>query len=1122
MIKEPFQQLIDQLRASSHHTAVFNATFDASVYLAIETFRQTRKTTYVVAPNIFYAQKAYDAIQNTLGENATAFFPADELITTELLAASFDFKVARIQTITRLLEDRPMIVVMNLNGFLRKLRPTSRWQEAIFTVHQSVSLKRHSLEQILQVLGYHREHSVEHRGQYAVRGYVLDVCSIQMNAPVRIEFFDDDIESIKEFDPVTQQTTTELKEIQIIPFNESLFTESDIDLITQTLEQGEMNATKEQAIERLHTATQDDGSYRYICFTPHQSILDFAINPHVIMIDFNRSKDVYLNMINDVNDWFVHQNHYHNIPFEFFNYLEQMEAKSLHLTQTYLYKPYDNDISMIDLNSIEVLDYINQTDLFFRDIKNSKETVLLQKDRTFLSMFDQREEPYRLISDPKDIVPGMIHMIDEQNGLAFTIVGKYTYIPSSKVFQKQQKRARYQIDDAVPIKTTADIVQGDYVVHYEYGIGQYLGITTLELNEFKNDYVLIAYRNEEKLYVPIENIHLIQRYQSSAGAAPKLHSIGGGVWAKTKRQVKEKLKDVADRLIALYAERQQTLGYAFAPDDPDQALMEAAFEHEETPDQLRAIEEVKFDMEQPYPMDRLLCGDVGYGKTEVAIRAAFKAVYSGKQVAYMCPTTILSSQHYKTFVERFRSFGIEIALLNRFVTAKQQEKIIQKLNDGQIDIVIGTHRLLSKDITFRNLGLLVVDEEQRFGVLHKERIKELSVEIDVLTMTATPIPRTLQMALTGVKNTSLLETPPSNRYPIQTYVMEYNERIVRDAIERELSRGGQIFVLHNRVSDIAKVAQTIHRLVPEVRVSVAHGQMSKEKLEQTMQAYVDHEFDCLVATTIIETGLDIPNANTLIILQADMLGLAQLYQIRGRVGRSDRIAYAYLMFQDSAMTPEAEKRLQAIKEFTELGSGFKIAMRDLSIRGAGDILGREQSGFIDSVGFDLYMQMLEEELAERQGNPVPKPIERKQSSIKVEKHIPDDYTSNPETKIMIHRKIGELTSAEEFSTLIDELTDQFGYVPSSLKEFMQKIMFDQFIVQLHVDQIQEASNVIRLRVDRDFSEQLLADDVMKTLPTNSSIQPMYRLNRWMFEGPSNLEEWNLFLEPLTQQINQTN
>jgi transcription-repair coupling factor (superfamily II helicase) len=389
-------------------------------------------------------------------------------------------------------------------------------------------------------------------------------------------------------------------------------------------------------------------------------------------------------------------------------------------------------------------------------------------------------------------------------------------------------------------------------------------------------------------------------------------------------------------------------------------------------------------------------------------------------------------------------------------------------------------------------------------------------------MTATPIPRTLQMALTGVKNTSLLETPPSNRYPIQTYVMEYNERIVRDAIERELSRGGQIFVLHNRVSDIAKVAQTIHRLVPEVRVSVAHGQMSKEKLEQTMQAYVDHEFDCLVATTIIETGLDIPNANTLIILQADMLGLAQLYQIRGRVGRSDRIAYAYLMFQDSAMTPEAEKRLQAIKEFTELGSGFKIAMRDLSIRGAGDILGREQSGFIDSVGFDLYMQMLEEELAERQGNPIPKPIERKQSSIKVEKHIPDDYTSNPETKIMIHRKIGELTSAEEFLTLIDELTDQFGYVPSSLKEFMQKIMFDQFIVQLHVDQIQEASNVIRLRVDREFSEQLLADDVMKTLPTNSSIQPMYRLNRWMFEGPSNLEEWNLFLEPLTQQINQTN
>lgn len=1122
MIKEPFQQILDQLKASSHHSAVFNATFDASVFMAIETFRQTRKTTYVVAPNIFYAQKAYDAIQNTVGEQAAAFFPADELITTELLAASFDFKVARIQTIIKLLDDQPMIVVMNLNGFLRKLRPVARWQEAILTIHQSVALKRHTLEQMLQVLGYHREHSVEHRGQYAVRGYVLDVYSIQMDAPVRIEFFDDDIESIKQFDPLTQQTTTEQKEIHIIPFNESLFTESDTELITHVLQQGEMNPTKEQAINRLQTSTQDDGFYRYICFTPHQSILDFATNPHVIMIDFNRSKDIYLNMINDVNDWFINQNQYQNISFEFFNYLEQMEALSIHLTQTYIHKPADTEISMIDLNSIEVLDYINQTDLFFRDLKKSKETVILQKDRTFLSMFDQREEPYRLISDAKDIVPGMIHMIDEQNGLAFTIVGKYTYIPSSKVFQKQQKRAHYQIDDAVPIKSTADIVEGDYVVHYEYGIGQYLGITTLELNGFKSDYVLIAYRNDEKLYVPIENIHLIQRYQSSAGAAPKLHSIGGGVWAKTKRQVKEKLKDVADRLIALYADRQQTLGYAFAADDSDQALMEAAFEHEETPDQLRAIEEVKYDMEQPYPMDRLLCGDVGYGKTEVAIRAAFKAVYSGKQVAYMCPTTILSSQHYKTFVERFRSFGIEVALLNRFVTAKQQEKIIEKLNDGQIDIVIGTHRILSKDITFRNLGLLVVDEEQRFGVLHKERIKELSIEIDVLTMTATPIPRTLQMALTGVKNTSLLETPPANRYPVQTYVLEYNERIVRDAIERELSRGGQIFVLHNRVADIAMVAQNIKRLIPEVRVSIAHGQMSKEKLEQTMQAYVDHEFDCLIATTIIETGLDIPNANTLIILQADTLGLAQLYQIRGRVGRSDRIAYAYLMFQDSAMTPDAEKRLQAIKEFTELGSGFKIAMRDLSIRGAGDILGREQSGFIDSVGFDLYMQMLEEELAERQGNPVPKPVERKQSSIKVEKHIPDDYTNNPETKIMIHRKIGELSSTTEFAGLITELTDQFGYVPDSLKEFMQKIIFDQFVVQLHIDQIQEANETIRMRVDREFSEQLLADDITTTLPVGSLIQPIYKMNRWMFEGPNNLVEWNLFLEPLTQQINQTN
>ena len=1120
---QPFKPILEQLRASSHHTAFYNATFDASIYLAIEAFRETRKTTFVVTPNLYYAQKAFDAIQTTIGEEQSAFFPADEMIATELLAASFDFKVARIQTLMKLLNDKPTIIVMNLNGWVRKIRPIARWKDATIQIHKRHAFKRMEMERALQVLGYQKEHAVEQRGQYAVRGYVLDVFSIQMETPIRIEFFDDDIESIKLFDPITQQSMTELEDVTIIPFNETLFDDQDIQSIIKTLEQGEPNPTKQSSIERLLNSTQDDSFYRYICFTPHESILSFAIKPHIVMVDTNRINDIYVNMINDVNDWYIHHNQYQDVSFEFFNYMEQLEAKTKHLTQTYVHKPVLDDVPLIDLRSIEVLDYINQTDLFFRDVLSSKETVILQKDRAFLSMLEHREIPYRLISSTNEVIPGELHVMDEYNGLAFTIVGEYSYIPSTKVFQKQQQRkAKYQMEDAVPIRSTADISDGDYVVHYEYGIGQYLGITTLELDGLKNDYVLIAYRNEEKLYVPVENIHLIQRYQSSAGATPKLHSIGGGVWARTKRQVQAKLKDVADRLIALYAERQQTPGFAFAEDDPDQALMEAAFEHEETPDQLRAIEEVKYDMEQPYPMDRLLCGDVGYGKTEVAIRAAFKAVYGGKQVAYMCPTTILSNQHYKTFIDRFRSFGVEVALLNRFVSAKEQKRIIQQIAEGQIDIVIGTHRLLSKDITFRHLGLLIVDEEQRFGVLHKERIKELSINIDVLTMTATPIPRTLQMALTGVKHTSLLETPPANRYPVQTYVMEYNERIIRDAIERELARGGQIFILHNRVSDIALMTQKIQRLVPEARVVHAHGQMTKQQLEKTMNAYVEHEYDCLIATTIIETGLDIPNANTLIILQADYLGLAQLYQIRGRVGRSDRIAYAYLMFQDSALTPEAEKRLQAIKEFTELGSGFKIAMRDLSIRGAGDILGREQSGFIDSVGFDLYMQMLDEELAEQQGRPVKKPTERKQSSIKVQKHIPDEYTASAETKILIHRKIGELQTSEDYHILIQELTDRFGYVPDELKVFMQKTLFDQFIVDLHIDQLQEAGSSIRIRLEREFSEQLLAEDIAQSLPKDSLIQPMFRLNRWMFEGPHQLDVWNQFLEPLTQKINQAN
>jgi transcription-repair coupling factor (superfamily II helicase) len=1034
MIKS-IDQLRQRLKQASHDITYYNATFDAGIFLALEAFKSSRLTHFVVTANLYQAQKAYDSLQQALGEKMVWFYPADELTTTELLAASNEFKIARIETTIKLLEDDPIIVVTNLSGFLRKLRPSAIWKNRILTLTKESKVSRPELEALLFELGYSREHAVETQGHYAVRGFVMDVFSIGMGQPVRIEFFDDEIDSIKTFDVETQLSTDVIETTTIIPFHEALFSVQDIETVINALSVPPMNQKKAEVIEQLRTNPHNLDLNRYISLVEHKSILDFTENSHVMIIDKNRVNDVYLNMINDVNDWFINKNQYQNVSFEFFNYLEHMLVKSRHLTQTLRHKPVEEESQLIDLGSLDILDYVNQLNLFLREIQSTKETVVLQEDKAFYSLLDDQEVDYKIITSIDEITPGRIHIIKEVSGVSFRLVEGLWYVHATKVFQQRQvKKARYKMEDAVPVRSTSDLQPGDYVVHYEYGIGQYDGITTLDLDGFKNDYIFIKYRNDEKLYVPIENIHLIQKYQSAAGATPKLHSIGGGVWAKTKRQVKEKLKDIADRLIAIYAQRQQIPGFAFAKDDEDQLKFENLFEHQETPDQLKAIEEVKFDMEQPYPMDRLLCGDVGYGKTEVALRAAFKAVYSGKQVAYMCPTTILSQQHYKTFTARCHEFGIEVALLNRFVSVKEQKRVIQDVATGKVDIVIGTHRLLSKDITFHDLGLLIVDEEQRFGVMHKERIKEMAAEVDVLTMTATPIPRTLQMALTGVKNTSLLETPPENRYPIQTYVLERNDAVIRDAIERELARNGQVFILHNRVSDIGIVGQKIKRLVPDARVDVAHGKMHKDELEQAMQAYVNHEFDVLVATTIIETGLDIPNANTLIILQADMLGLAQLYQIRGRVGRSDRIAYAYLMYQDSALTEEADKRLQAIKEFTELGSGFKIAMRDLSIRGAGDILGREQSGFIDAIGYDLYMQMLEEELAEQQGKAKDPLSEKKQSSVKVQKHIPDTYTSDPETKIRIHRQIGELTSLEELEELTTKLIDQFGYVPEELTD----------------------------------------------------------------------------------------
>ena len=613
---------------------------------------------------------------------------------------------------------------------------------------------------------------------------------------------------------------------------------------------------------------------------------------------------------------------------------------------------------------------------------------------------------------------------------------------------------------------------GDYIVHSAYGIGQYIGLKTLTKNGLKKDYLEIVYRDNDKLYIPVEKLELISKYSSNEGLKPRLNKLGSSEWEKTKLRVRKKIEDIASELLELYAKRETTSGFAFAKDDENQIEFEKEFYYNETVDQLKVTEEIKKDMESPHPMDRLLCGDVGFGKTEIAFRAMMKAVLSNKQIAFLCPTTILSSQHYNNALERFKSFPVNIALLNRFTSPKKTKEILNGLKQGTIDIVIGTHRILSDDVDFKDLGLLVVDEEQRFGVKHKEKIKQYKNNIDVLTLSATPIPRTLQMSMAGVRSLSLIETAPTNRYPIQTYVLAENKEIIKDAIYKELSRKGQVFILYNHIDNMDKKQDEIAKLAPDARIISAHGRMDKTEIEDVMMKFINREYDVLLCTTIIETGIDIPNVNTLIIMDADRFGLSQLYQIRGRVGRSERIAYCYLMYdKHKILTEVATKRLKVIKEFTELGSGFAIAMRDLSIRGAGDILGSEQAGFVDSVGIELYLTMLNEEIARLKGEKSEeKENENSQPLVDVETSIKDNYVYDDELKIEIHKKINSIDSKDKLQKVRLELEDRFGTIDEDMLVYMHEEYFEKLAHALGINNIKQTKNFIEVQLSKQLTE----------------------------------------------------
>lgn len=1036
-----------------------------SVYIK-ELISQTEENILIVAPSMYEGQKLYSLL-SSLNLNVFPFF-MDEFLTSEALATSPELMVERLETINNVLPGKQAIVIADLMGYLRFLPNKQAYEENIITLKSKTTINVENLKKQLFKMGYHRETLVTKTGEVGIRGFVIDIFPISEESPIRIEFFGDEIESIRYFDEKTQKSIKELKEIKIYPFTEYITKDSE-----EPLKQKQLFFDKEK-----------------------QGIRQYLNDPLVFFKDYDNMLVKYELISNQA---FEHQQD------------KDQDFKGQYMFEL-SFKTNDNFYySLTNYKTNRTKDFV---DYSFKKVPNFNENIELineylaknlYSNKTIIISLDthQRKNVLKALNHPffetniNQIKKNSINIVDYALKEGF-IKDNIVYIGTDNLFKQTLSEKKYHTSYkyASKIKDINKLNFGDYVVHNVHGIGTYAGIKSLKTNNVLKDYVEIAYYGTDKLYIPVEKIDLISKYAGKEGIVPKVHRLGGQEWWKTKTRIREKVQIIAKELLETSAKREMEKGFAFIKNDALEEKFNEDFQYVETDDQLRSYYEIKKDMEKETPMDRLLCGDVGFGKTEIAFRAIFKAVISGKQVLYLCPTTILSNQQYESALERFKNFPINIAILNRFTSQKETKRILADLQEGKIDVVIGTHRLLSDDIKPKDLGLLVVDEEQRFGVTHKEKIKKIRESIDILTLSATPIPRTLQMSLSGLKTMSLIETPPKDRYPVQTYVILDDEQIIKEAIYKELSRQGQVFFLFNKVAKIEEKAAEIKRLVPEAKVNYAHGQMSKNELENRMLSFVNKEYDVLVCTTIIETGIDIPNVNSLIIVDADRFGLSQLYQIRGRVGRSDKIAYAYLFYQKhKVLTEQATKRLETIKEFTELGSGIAVANRDLLIRGAGDILGSEQAGFIDTVGVDLYLKILNDEVARLKGEKV-KEEELENPVINVETHISDDYVEEEDLKIEIHRLINTIKKREDIDTITKELEDRFGKVSEEMHVYMYQEWLEVLTEITQVEKVEQTVNHITIIFKEEFSSIVKGNELFeKAYELEKNIKLKYKRNK---------------------------
>lgn len=1049
---------------------------------------QSNKPLLIITSSLYSGQRIYDYVSSFIDEKEVLLFPNDELLRAESLSSSKEFIATRIYVLNELLNNRFSIIIANLTAFSRYLPSPNIFKEHTFNLKVGEHIKISALKKSLLEAGYTLVNKIDQSLQFASRGDILDIFSVNYDNPIRIEFFDDEIESIRFFDIASQVSKSNLDAITILPAKETLLTEDEFNNIENKirtiLKKDEADLphniyeflldNSDFDINLLLDYSSNPKLYKYYSLLTdnHYSLLDYLSNYDVISVDTDSIKS-----------------NNEKIIYESRSYLRELFLGGKIISHLEMYQDVYNKINnknVININPFKNCSSDNYFDIKPLPYSASKAEDAINIIKTYVNegykvyLFAVKEE---LLNKYKDILKenNLTYSYEDDDNSITLITStlnqgfysssyKICVLTKKELFNDKNKVGRFssRFKEGTILKSFEDLVPFDYVVHEYQGIGQFISLETLLVDNVHKDFIKIAYFGNEFLYVPLDQFQLVRKYMGKEGMKPRLSHLHSKDWENTKAKIKKRINDLADRLYSLYTERRKIEGFAFNKDDELQIEFEKAFPYELTKDQIKSVNEIKMDMESSHPMDRLLCGDVGFGKTEVAFIAAYKAILSNKQVAILCPTTLLARQHYEVALERFSPFGVRIAIFSRLIPEAKQKEYIKGIESGNIHLVIGTHRLLSKDIVYKDLGLLIVDEEQRFGVEQKERLKELKQNIDVLTLSATPIPRTLQISLLGVRSLSQINTPPSERMPIQTFVLPYKSDVVKELIEKELSRNGQVYYLHNNVSTIYMTASKIQRMLPNATVSVAHGQMEKNDIEEVMSSFYNGDIDVLVCTSIIENGIDIANANMIIVEDSENYGLSQLYQIKGRVGRSDRIAYAYLMYNgNKELNDKTKKRLKALQDFSELGSGYKIAQRDLMIRGAGDILGPDQAGYIDSIGLDLYLKLLNEAVKEKEtGEVLDLPEVKINTNIPIDAYIPDSYIK--EDKIELYQEIMSVTDSISLSNLKNKTIDIYGPLPKEVDLLFLKRNIDLLIEQTHVTTFKDYPKFIEIYLGEEY------------------------------------------------------